>query len=194
MIDIQGLVRAAVRAVRLKSREVSGSDPGTPEHILSVDIATMPDVTVSAAVEGPVDQGLPGATAWLAALAAADPGLVALAAAILAGTQPSSLLSTDAGLVAQTAALIAQPAFFSGNQASADTDPHAIASQAVKGPVYLKVDSTMTGHVTISDGTHGGVQLVAGEALLVPCSNLSQITYQFSVNAGTESFGYTAGV
>lgn len=84
--------------------------------------------------------------------------------------------------------------FLSGSKASADTAKHALSAQPVSDTVFIKAKASMTGNVTISDGTNGGVVLIAGESLPVSVRDLNQIYYQFSVNAGTEVFAYVTGV
>lgn len=86
------------------------------------------------------------------------------------------------------------PAPYIDHVASADTSAHAFGSQAVKTPVTIVVDPTTTGTVTIDDGVAGGVKLDAvNRSGVFFCSNLSQLRYTFSVNAGTEGFGLSCG-
>jgi hypothetical protein len=79
--------------------------------------------------------------------------------------------------------------------ASADTAVHAYGtSQVVKTPVFIRAARTCTGTVTISDGTHTGMILNAGDPMAAHCLNLNTLSYQFSVNAATEKFSISAGI
>jgi hypothetical protein len=78
--------------------------------------------------------------------------------------------------------------------ASADTAQHAFGAQAVKGKVRIDTDPGMAGTLMISVGLTPGVVLGAGKTIEVPCSNLNQLAYKFSTNAGTEKFSVLATI
>lgn len=68
-------------------------------------------------------------------------------------------------------------------------------SQVVKTPVYVRASILMLGTVTIFDGTRaGGFVLFPGDPVPLNVTNLNQISYQFSQNASTEKFSFSAGV
>jgi hypothetical protein len=78
---------------------------------------------------------------------------------------------------------------------AADTSMHAVdKTQAVKTPIFIKVEQTMVGTVTISDGTNAGAVLAKGDTMPFYGTNLNQIYYQFSQNATTERFSMSAGI
>jgi fluoride ion exporter CrcB/FEX len=77
---------------------------------------------------------------------------------------------------------------------AANTTVNAFASQAVKTTVFIRADDTMTGTVTIADGTNAGVTLPRNGSAPFEVSNMNQLTYQFSINASTEKFSVSAGI
>lgn len=113
-----------------------------------------------------------------------------------AGTASSDVLTMQgiAGMTPVKVDVNVYAAFVLGI-ASADTSAHAIStSQAVKTPVFVKAEQTMTGTLTVTDGTHAGAVLAKGDAMPFHCTNVNQLTYQFSVNAATERFSISAGI
>lgn len=117
--------------------------------------------------------------------------LAALAGAILSGSM-KAVLQAGTALIGKVDVNTYAP--YIEAVPSADLAPHQLSSQVVKAPVFLRGGPDMTGSVTISDGTHPGVVLKKGDALPVHVTNLNQITYTFSVNAGTEKLQVSTGV
>ena len=116
----------------------------------------------------------------------------------------SSALPAGASTAANQASLnalltVASPV--GGQVASADTAENAFAAQAVKTPVTISLASGVTGTLTIRNS--GGDVLAVLEwedtnkhhnpTVVLNAANMNQLTYQFSVNAGTEIFRWHAG-
>jgi hypothetical protein len=89
-----------------------------------------------------------------------------------------------------------------GTIASDDTAEHAFAAQAVKAPVTIKIGKEVTGAVTIRKGTAGPVLEVLewdatdghhNPACLLYVANMSELTYQFSVDAASELIRWSSG-
>lgn len=124
-------------------------------------------------------------------------------AAAAAASVGHVIVDTLPALVAGTAAIgkvdVAVYAPWIDTVASADTSAHVYGyatslSQVVKAPVFVHTPDTLTGIVTISDGTRPGMTLIKNQSAPFYVTNLNQLTYQFSVNAGTEKFSISAGV
>lgn len=113
---------------------------------------------------------------------------------LAAGAAAIGKLAANAGVNIGTVDVAVYTPFID-TVASANTTANAYGtSQVVKGPAFVRAARTMTGTVTISDGSRTGMALSAGDSMPVYCTNLNTITYQFSVNAGTEKFSISAGI
>ena len=118
--------------------------------------------------------------------------LSTLAGAVASGSM-KAVLQAGSALIGKVDINPATP--YIDTISGADTAPHQLPSQAVKGPVFLRAGADNTGNVTVTDGTRvAGVVLKKGEPLPVHVTNLSQITYTFAVGASTEKLLVSTGI